>query len=1076
LSGGGDGIDGVTATLAVPPVSAGFRGGLARRSAAAPVLTPSFAATGEQREVIRHRRGRLRVLAGPGTGKTATIAAAVAARIADGVDPSSILVLTFARRAAAELASRIAGMVETTTVEPIVRTLHSYCYAVVRSAAEARGEPPPRMLGAGETDLVVRELLAGHLDAGGEGWPGYLRPALSVPGFAADLRRFVLRCAEREITPSELAGLARRHHRPEWRAVAAFIREYRDVIALRQAGGRFGVALDQAELTVAALELLSDPQVREAQRGRIRRIFVDEYQDVDPAQVRLIASLADGAEELVLVGDPDQAIYGFRGAVDGAMTGLDVDATIALTESRRLPEVLLQASRRVASKIPGPGGHRDLRSVVSTPATGTALTASLEVRVLPHPSAEAAFVADQLRRAHLIDGVPWSRMAVLLRSPATSGPGLRRALSTAGVPVAGGHPDLPLSAQPLVEGLLAALRAGMEPESLTGAAAAEFLASPAGGFDVISLRRLRRAIRAACPGEGSAVDVLGAVLRGERAVPEGLPADLLDLLSRPMAVMAAARESAQLPAAEDALWRVWSRTGLSRRLAALSDRGGREGERADGYLDGVVDLFGLAADLAERLPGAGVGGLLELVAAQEVPPGGAGSRGDVRRRTDAVAVLSAHAAKGLEWDTVVVAGAHQETWPDLRRRADLLGLDDVLDVSDGVLVGLGRTARMMAEERRLFYVAVTRARRRLVVTAVEDDEHTPSQFLAELAGDRPVERGWPGDHLGLPRRTLHLAGLVADLRAAVSDLARPADERDTAAAALARLAAAGVRGAHPQEWQGFVGASTSAPIASPSEPVMLSPSQVEAVLSCPLRAVLTRSGGAATPSSAQLLGVLVHAIAQGVTHDLDDTDLEAAVAGMLDGQEHLPPWERARTARLIAAMTEAARTWIAATRASREFVGSEISVDVRLPAVGRGTDHLPDREVRIVGRADWVSRDTAGRLVVTDFKTSASTPSRADLADHPQLAVYQVASALGAFGGGAQAGGGELVMLRSGSPKVLRQEPLDAAGVDAWVASLRSAAAAISGATLVAREGAGCDRCPVRSSCPLRPEGRGVTE
>jgi superfamily I DNA/RNA helicase/RecB family exonuclease len=1029
-------------------------------------------ATDEQLEVIRHRRGRLRVLAGPGTGKTATIAAAVAARVADGADPSSILVLTFARRAAAELASRIAGLVETTTVEPLVRTLHSYCYAVVRAAAEARGEPPPRMLGAGETDLVVRELLAGHLDAGADGWPGHLRPALSVPGFAADLRMFVLRCAEREITPAELAGLARRHHRPEWRAVAAFIREYRDVTSLRQAGGRFGVALDQAELTVAALDLLADPLVREAQQRRIRRIFVDEYQDVDPAQVRLIDRLAEDAEELVVVGDPDQAIYGFRGAVNGAMSGLDVDASVALTMSRRLSGGLVQASRRLASKIPGPAAHRELRGMSAVPAPDVVAPAELEIRVLPHPSGEAAFVADQLRRAHLTDGVPWSRMAVLLRSPATAGPGLRRALRHAGVPVAGGDQERRLADQPLVRALLAALRAGVEPESLTGVVAAEFLASPAGGFDVISLRRLRRAVRAACPDQGSAVELVGAVLRGEREIPGGLPADLLDPLSRAVSVMAVARASAQASAAEDALWQVWSRIGLARRLAALSGRGGREGERADAQLDGVVALFGLAADLAERLPGAGVTGLIELVAAQEVSPGATTGAEVFRRSTDAVAVLSAHAAKGLEWDTVVVAGAQQETWPDLRRRADLLGFDDLMDVLDEVPTGVGRTARMMADERRLFYVAITRARRRLVITAVDDDEHTPSQFLVEIAGGEPVERGWPGDRLGRPRRALNLVGLVADLRAAASDPSRRGEERDTAAMALARLAAAGVRGAHPREWQGIAAPSTAAPMVASTHVVTLSPSQIEAALACPLRAVLTRNGGATAPSSAQLLGVLVHAIAQGVTHDIDATDLEAAVEGMLDGQEHLPPWERARTARLIAAMTAAARSWVAATRAGREFVGSEVSVEVTLPATA-----LPgEREVRVVGRADWVSREPDGRLVVSDFKTSAATPSRADVAGHPQLAVYQVASALGALGEGEEAGGGELVMLRSGSPKVLRQEALDRSEVDAWVSTLRSTADAISGASLLAREGAGCDRCPVRASCPLRPEGRGVTE
>lgn len=1037
--------------------------------------------------MIRHTRGRMRVLAGPGTGKTATIAAAVASRIADGADPSTILVLTFARRAAVELASRIAALVEVTTIEPMVRTLHSYCYSLVRHTADVRGEPPPRMLAAGETDLVVRELLAGQLEAGASGWPAHLRPALTVPGFASELRNMMLRCAEREITPSDLAALARRHRRPEWRAVGGFMKEYREVTSLRAAVGRTGATLDQADLTVAALEQLRDPAVLAAQQRRTRRIFVDEYQDVDPAQARLIDLLAAGADELVVVGDPDQAIFAFRGAVAGAMSAIQVDETVALTRSRRLPPVLVEGSRRVAAHIPGPVTHREI--------TSAGLEAgSLEVRVLANVSAEASFVADQLRRAHLVDGVPFSDMAVLLRAPSSSAGRVRSALTAAGVPIAGGAPLTPIADQPLVRALLTILRAGMAPASLTGEVATALLGSPVGGFDPISLRRLRRALRTACPGTGPAADLIAAMLRGDEKPPADLPGGLGTQLVRVSALVQIARTGAAEPAAEDVLWRVWSRCGLARRLAATSERGGRDGDRADLMLDGVVALFAAAADLAVRLPGAGVGGLLEMVAEQQVgtdsPVGGSSDRS-----RDGVAVLSAHAAKGLEWDTVVVAGVQQDDWPDLRGRADLLGLAALIDAADGIHPGRGSdssgapplggdggfltsqprrgnagpgwTARTLAEERRLFYVATTRAKRRLVVTAVEDDEHVPSRFLADLAGSGPIEQGWPRDRAGRSRRALHFPALVADLRAAVVDPTRPKPERQEAVEALRRLAAAGIRGAHPDEWQGLDAVSSDDPAVPEGQPIRLSPSQVESVLGCPLRAVLTRSGGAGAPSSPQLVGVLVHALAEGISRGVDDSTLERAVEGLLGSQEHLPAWERARTGRLIATMIAAVRSWVQTARAGRDFVGSEVPIDVALPA--------GDREVRIVGRADWVSRDHDGRIVVSDFKTSATGPSRAEVDAHAQLATYQVAAALGAFGASEEPGGGELVMLRSGAPKVLAQDALDSAEVGRWTDALAAAAAATIGPSLLARLGLDCDRCPVRSACPVRPEGRMVT-
>ena len=94
---------------------------------------------------------------------------------------------------------------------------------------------------------------------------------------------------------------------------------------LRQGSSGLGAALDQAELTRAALGLLSDDQVLAAEQKRVRRIFVDEYQDVDPSQARLIELLASGADELVVFGDPDQSIYAFRGSDPGALRDIEVD-------------------------------------------------------------------------------------------------------------------------------------------------------------------------------------------------------------------------------------------------------------------------------------------------------------------------------------------------------------------------------------------------------------------------------------------------------------------------------------------------------------------------------------------------------------------------------------------------------------------------------------------------------------------------------------------------------------------------------------------------------------------------------
>ncbi len=168
---------------------------LVRRPAAAAARLSLDAA---QQRVVRHSGGPLLVLAGPGTGKTATIVETVAHRIEHrGLDPSRVLVLTFSRKAAGELRERIAARLHRTIREPLALTFHSYAYALVRREFALLGEEPPRLLSGPEQLLEVRRLLRGELADGAAHWPEALRPALATRGFAEELRDFLLRAAER---------------------------------------------------------------------------------------------------------------------------------------------------------------------------------------------------------------------------------------------------------------------------------------------------------------------------------------------------------------------------------------------------------------------------------------------------------------------------------------------------------------------------------------------------------------------------------------------------------------------------------------------------------------------------------------------------------------------------------------------------------------------------------------------------------------------------------------------------------------------------------------------------------------
>ena len=1021
-----------------------------------------------------------------------------------------------------------------TTREPIVRTLHSYAYSLLRGHAVRTGEPVPRLLGAGESDLMVRELLAGQQESGRGGWPESVRTALSSPSFAAELRDLMMRTAERGISVGRLAELGRRRKRPEWQAAALFAREYQDVSDLRQGTSGLGAALDQAELTRAALALLQDDELLAVEQARVRRIFVDEYQDVDPGQAKLVDLVASGADEFVVFGDPDQSIYAFRGSDSRALLDVEVDRTVSLTVSRRLSAAVLVASRRIADRLPGALPHRRLTSDTAAggPSSRSARDADgkgtpglpaagdVQVRTFGTAAQEAAYVADELRRAHLIHGVDWSQMAVLVRSPAVSLPTLRRAFAIAGVPLAVSDRDVELRDDPVVQVMMTAMHCGLRPELLTGQIAMDLMNSPVIGMDAQSLRRLRRELRAVNPQGGSTPDLLAAVLAGG-PLPEGLPDDLERPVLRVRSILEAARAGAGDPAAETCLWDVWQRCELTAGLMAASARGGRAGQRADSTLDAVLTLFSMASDLADRMPLAGVEAFVDLVQGQHIPPD---PTAGAARSSGAVSVLSAHASKGLEWDVVCLAGVSEGRWPVLRSKQSMLGVDEVMDAAAGLPLQTVDPIETVRQERQLFYVAATRARRRLIATSVLDQDTVPSRFLHELTGSEDdVPHDWPAGHDGGRRRGLHMTDLIAELRRAVTDPGVSADARSTAATQLARLAEAGVIGAHPRDWYGIAETSTDRPPVGDGVAVSVSPSSVDSLMTCALRGVLERRGARGPMTAQQIEGVVVHALVDGLAKGVAQQELLAEMEHFLALQHQLPPWLLARTRRALRNMLTAAQAWIAELPADRTLAGSEVTLTVRVPPVGAGTapagegeffapeelestrpPGLPPRTVLLAGRADRIDRAPDGSFVIVDFKTGATVPSKASVVENAQLAVYQLAVHLGAAeradfdarsrgsddpptslsAGGTTdrptdrtgtAGGAELVFLRSGLPVSRHQPPLEAADAEQWQRIVRVAAERLASSVSQAQENRQCDRCPVRSSCPLQPDGRQVT-
>src|SRR6478672_177777 len=480
-----------------------------------------------QQRVVDHAGGPLLVLAGPGTGKTTTLVEAIVRRIEEGARPDQVLALTFSRKAAEQLRDRVTARLGRTMSTTLSSTFHSFAYGLVRlySPAELYAAPL-RLLSAPEQDVVLQELLTDNPES--VRWPDALKAAVGTRGFAREVHAVLARARERGLDPADLVALGRTEGVPEFEAAGYFLQQYLDVLGDQS-------AIDYPDLIARAV---IEAQVhRDELRARFSHVFVDEYQDTDPSQVALLRAIAGDGRDLTVVGDPDQSIYGFRGAdVRGILdfprefprvTG-EPAPVVALGTTRRFGSRLLRASRTVASAIAITGSippeqYAAFRS--PEPSANEFGPGTVDVLTFDTARAETEHVADLLRRAHLEDGLAWSDMAVLVRSGRSSIPALRRSLSAAGVPVEVASDETPLVREPAVVPLLGALAVVVdadvgEPtdEDFVGADRVEaLLTSPLGGLDATDVRALVRALRARAR-DRPARDLLRAALLEEGAL------------------------------------------------------------------------------------------------------------------------------------------------------------------------------------------------------------------------------------------------------------------------------------------------------------------------------------------------------------------------------------------------------------------------------------------------------------------------------------------------------------------------------------------------------------------------------
>ncbi|WP_257210915.1 PD-(D/E)XK nuclease family protein [Actinomyces ruminis] len=758
---------------------------------------------------------------------------------------------------------------------------------------------------------------------------------------------------------------------------------------------------------------------------------------------------------------------------------------------------------------------------------------------------------------------------MIVRSAGTAR-AVSRELRHHGVPLASTTPAVLLRAEPAAAAIINACRAalagtfgdaGSPPEWST---AFELLTSPLIGLTNLDLRRLRRRLRADRPAEAGRDENLLGVL----ATPDAATALVRELADEPLAeqakrleraahvvaalrgVVEAAREEERLVDAEALMWAAWQASECAEawRATALAPRTTRTAalmaEAAEQDLDVVTVLFKRAEVWAERHPGAAAGDFFSELAAEVLPSDTVAPQGI---RPAGVAVLTPAAAAGAQWEVVVVAGVERDVWPDLRLRDGLTHAGLLVDAVTGRLPlaadGRRSTAQDPAEarsqvrgdERRMFLSALSRASRRLIVTAALDADCAPSAFLLEVAetSGQKLFNEDGGLEPAPDAADLTLPGLVGELRAAaVTGRLEGADAGERARGRqaeqlLAVLACDGVSAADPANWAGLGQPTSAAPLVGSGQEIRISPSDVEAISKCPLKWFFQRNGGGTGTSDAQRVGMLVHGLAERAEREgLRGEALRQALEDALPELGYPDTWlgniERQRVRDMIGRL-DAYLGSVTGPALVEQTV--DVHLDLPVPkdeeeesaaadggesaasadggravdagAAATGGEPVPEGEpipVRIRGRIDRLefldgappdpSADgvlPAGqgqRVRVIDFKTGSGKPDMPKR--NAQLATYRMA--LAALG--YQVDGTGLAFLgmkprgTDPGPKilpdgmVLESSPDPETGKEWDVKLLARAALDVSGASLMARSGGHCQWCSFKASCPVNPEGR----
>ncbi len=925
------------------------------------------------------------LVAAPGNGKTTALRKLYWLLLQNNPNADRVAVVTPTRASANSLRDLLAFDVERATRWPKARSIHSFAHHVMRTMfSGATAAALPTLLSGAQQQYLVDDLLAA-LSAAEVRQLGVSRKVLELRGFRQEVRDLLDVAQQHRLQPELLAGLLSNQTSMGVQLLSFVLETYRKRLESEK-------LLDSAALLNFATDLVSNDSATAAKLG-IETLIVDDIQDVPPAGLELISAMARHAR-IHAFGDPDASVLGFRAASPDALheqllrwqaANSATSRLLISNEGKPRPTAIMQALQKISEQIPTSRVFQH-RPRVSSSRPQDASDTSLVAASFDAAEAESRWLAAELRRIHFAEDIPWHEIAVVARSRAELAR-LESEFSNLSVPSRIIGQQLPLSSQPaagaLVDLVWHAIGGAADKDELIA-----LVRSPILGLSAIALSRLTRQLREAHKlqtGElKPSFELLTAAisvpaLGRELNTPEG------DKVARIADVVHALRQN-QYSGAHELVSEVWKLLNLAETWMKAARRSGPLGAAASRNLDSVIHLFAAARRFDDRNPEKPA---IEFIRDQRelaIPEDAI-----LPAVTDSRVALTTPSSLTGRPKVVVIPALQQGLWPNLKQRGSILGSAAL----DSYLRGRSedsrtRTGEELADERRMLYRCVGAASEKVIITARDSLDESPSVFfnqLSELAANPSFDSDVMNlrQRVGLLRRQVLIQG----------------DE--LAAAQLKLLAEEGVPGAHPSNWHNQLPLSTNS-VSTSQLQVSVSASSLGSFEICPLHWFINTFGGSARSSEATL-GTLVHKALESGSSSAEE--LWQVVESHWSELSFDSVWLENRTKREAKQKLLQLAAYLQTK--SGELLESELKVIAELG------------DVRVFGRVDRLEAMPDGTIQVADIKTG-KPPTANEAASSRQLQLYQLA--LATQSDGAKLSGAKIVAIETDDFKVLTQPTL----------------------------------------------------